>query len=203
MDVTMIPHEDHKAAENVLGTSAFIAGSMEDDDVFMEETFLSQESEDDLGIKRGQTTRDQPRAGFWIRSLALTIDIILISFMQSLFAWVIKIGIITGAGILEMHTETFVGLREFLITTIGASIFAFYFIFFHGTSGQTPGKKLFHIKVVGTNEKPIDIKKSVKRFLGYIVSALPLYFGFIMVAFNRKKQGLHDIIAHTHVIKTD
>ena len=203
MDVTLIPNEAHKAAENALGTSAFLAGSMEDDDVFMEEAFLPKAAEDDLGIKRVQTTKDQPRAGFWIRSLALTIDIILISLIQSIFAWAIKIGIITGAGILEMHTETFVDLKEFLITITGASIFAFYFIFFHGTSGQTPGKKLLHLKVVGTDEKPIDIKKSVKRFLGYIVSALPLYFGFIMVAFNRKKQGLHDIIAHTHVIKTD
>ncbi|MGA1791838.1 MAG: RDD family protein [bacterium] len=203
MDVTLIPHEAHKSAENALGTSALFAGSMEDDEVFMEEAFLPQESEDDLGIKRIQTTKDQPRAGFWIRSLAFTIDIILISLIQSIFAWAIKIGIISGAGILEMHTETFVDLREFLITIIGASIFAFYFIFFHGTSGQTPGKKLLHLKVVGTDEKSIDIKKSVKRFLGYIVSALPLYFGFIMVAFNRKKQGLHDIIAHTHVIKTD
>ena len=186
MDVSISPHVSRKAAKNPLGTSAFLAGSMEDDEVFMEEAFVPQESGEDLVAKRIQTTRDRSGAGFWIRSLAMIIDIILISFMQSIFAWVIKIGIITGAGILEMHAETFVDLREFLITITGVSILVFYFIFFHGTSGQTPGKKLLHLKVIGTDDKPVDMKKSVNRFLGYIVSALPLYFGFIMVAFNWK-----------------
>lgn len=203
MDVAISPHGSHKAAKSAMGDSGFFGGSMEDDEVFMEEAFLPRESGDDLGAKRIQTTKDQSRAGFWIRSLAMTIDIILISLLQSIFAWVIKIGIITGAGILKMHTETFFDLREFLITIIGVSILVFYFIFFHGTSGQTPGKRLLHLKVVGTDDKPIDMKRSVNRFLGYIVSALPLYFGFIMVAFNRKKQALHDIIAHTRVVKTD
>jgi len=203
MDVSLSPRDSNKSVKNALGASAFLAGSMEDDEVFMEEAFQPQESGDDPGAKRIQTTGDQSLAGFWIRSLAMTIDIILISLIQIIFAWVIKIGIITGAGILDVHARTFFDLREFLITIMGASIFAFYFIFFHASSGQTPGKKLLHLKVVGTDHKPIDMKKSVNRFLGYIVSALPLYFGFIMVAFNRKKQGLHDIIARTQVIKTD
>jgi uncharacterized RDD family membrane protein YckC len=37
--------------------------------------------------------------------------------------------------------------------------------------------------------------------LGYIVSALTLYIGFIWVAFDEHKQGLHDKIADTYVVK--
>jgi len=41
---------------------------------------------------------------------------------------------------------------------------------------------------------------NVAYFIGYIVGALTLVIGFLMVAFDDRKQGLHDKIANTYVI---
>ncbi|MFQ5987264.1 MAG: RDD family protein [Dehalococcoidia bacterium] len=38
------------------------------------------------------------------------------------------------------------------------------------------------------------------RYLGYIVCALTLGIGFLIIAFDDRKQGLHDKIANTYVI---
>ncbi|PIP08224.1 MAG: hypothetical protein COX51_04865, partial [Syntrophobacteraceae bacterium CG23_combo_of_CG06-09_8_20_14_all_50_8] len=38
------------------------------------------------------------------------------------------------------------------------------------------------------------------RWIGYFISALPLYIGFLWVAFDGKKQGWHDKLAGTVVI---
>ena len=39
------------------------------------------------------------------------------------------------------------------------------------------------------------------RYLAYLVSMLPLCFGFLWIAWDKKKQGWHDKIAKTYVIK--
>ena len=39
------------------------------------------------------------------------------------------------------------------------------------------------------------------RLVGYMVSGFVLYIGFLMIAFNPEKKGLHDMIAKTRVLK--
>jgi uncharacterized RDD family membrane protein YckC len=41
----------------------------------------------------------------------------------------------------------------------------------------------------------------VLRLACYLLSALPLYLGFVWIAFDRRKQGWHDKIAGTVVIQ--
>jgi uncharacterized RDD family membrane protein YckC len=43
----------------------------------------------------------------------------------------------------------------------------------------------------------------ILRFLGYFVSAFPLYLGFLWAALDRRKQGWHDKIARTIVIHSE
>ena len=174
----------------------------EDREESFEESVLSPAAPEDMEGAGIRSTKNQSYGGFWIRSLAFTIDMILISLIQTIFGGAVKLGIITGAGILEMNPKTLLDLREFLITICGVAIMAFYFIYFHGTTGQTPGKKVCGLKVIKMAGGPLGFKESTVRFFSYIVSALPLYFGFILVAFQRKKQGLHDLITRTYVIKT-
>jgi len=77
---------------------------------------------------------------------------------------------------------------------------AAYFSFFHGTTGQTPGKMLFGLKVVGQDDEAVSVEKAFLRWFGYIVSALPLMGGFLMALKDRNGQALHDKIADTLVI---
>lgn len=46
----------------------------------------------------------------------------------------------------------------------------------------------------------LSTKQSIIRYLGYYVSLIPLGVGFFWVAFDRKKQGWHDMMANSVVI---
>ena len=70
--------------------------------------------------------------------------------------------------------------------------------------GATPGKKLMKIKIVDAETfQTIDYKQGTIRFLGYILSSIIFLFGFLMVAFSKRKQGLHDIVSNTIVVNSD
>jgi uncharacterized RDD family membrane protein YckC len=60
---------------------------------------------------------------------------------------------------------------------------------------------LIGIKVVSTDGSPITIGKAVLRYIGYIVSSLIFCLGFLWVIWDADKQGWHDKIAGTYVVK--
>ncbi|QQS43511.1 RDD family protein [Candidatus Roizmanbacteria bacterium] len=85
---------------------------------------------------------------------------------------------------------------------LGMVVGAAYYIFFWvKQDGQTLGKKAMHIKVVRTDGKPMDWMTAGLRYIGYIVSGIPLLLGYIWILFDGKKQGWHDKIANTYVVK--
>ena len=57
------------------------------------------------------------------------------------------------------------------------------------------------IKVIRTDSSPVTIPYAFLRYLGYIICALTLCIGFIYIAFDDRKQGLHDKISDTYVVK--
>ena len=59
----------------------------------------------------------------------------------------------------------------------------------------TLGKMALGIKVVDLEGNRISFAKATGRYFGKAISFLILFIGFIMVAFTKKKQGLHDIMA--------
>jgi uncharacterized RDD family membrane protein YckC len=67
--------------------------------------------------------------------------------------------------------------------------------------GATPGKLAAGIRIVdaGTG-RPAPTRRLLLRLACYLLSALPLYLGFVWIAFDRRKQGWHDKIARTLVI---
>ena len=76
-----------------------------------------------------------------------------------------------------------------------------YCVGFWTWRGQTPGKMVMRIKIVKTDGSPIGIVGAILRWVGYFVSTIILLIGYIMIAWDSKKQGLHDKIAGTVVIK--
>ncbi len=77
-----------------------------------------------------------------------------------------------------------------------------YFTFFHGYTGQTPGKKLFGLKVVHTSGLPLTFGQAFLRWVGYVLSALPMSAGFLWAVIDKNKQGWHDKLSDTYVIHT-
>ena len=77
-----------------------------------------------------------------------------------------------------------------------------YFALMESSSMQaTLGKKLVGIKVTDARGDRISFWRAVGRYLGKIVSTMTLMIGFLMAAFTKKRQALHDMIASTLVLR--
>jgi len=79
-----------------------------------------------------------------------------------------------------------------------------YFILFWAfANGATPGMMLLKIRIVQTNGSKILFGQSVIRYIGFILSTLPFFIGFIWIFFDEKNQGWHDKIAKTIVVSDE
>jgi uncharacterized RDD family membrane protein YckC len=77
-----------------------------------------------------------------------------------------------------------------------------YRVFFIGYCGQTPGKMAVRVKVIRTDGTDVGyVRALLREVVGKFLSKLILGIGYLMVAFDSRKQGLHDKIADTYVVK--
>ena len=66
----------------------------------------------------------------------------------------------------------------------------------------TPGKQLIGARIVdSTTLGSPSSRQLVIRYLGYLLATLPLCLGFLWIAFDPRKQGWHDKLAKTVVIR--
>ncbi len=139
---------------------------------------------------------EQPKAGFWVRVVAALVDMFLVSGVQLILTFLLSMSISAlGEG---EHTLRIMPIAQLFSTVVGIT----YYVFFTGYCGQTPGKMAVRVKVIHTDSAPIGYGRAFFReVLGKFVSALLLGLGYLMVAFDTQKQGLHDKIADTYVVK--
>ncbi|WP_084349643.1 RDD family protein [Moraxella oblonga] len=135
---------------------------------------------------------DYEYAGFWIRAGASIIDNLLYALVT------IPIFVIMGSvGIIDVES-TSIGMVDYLSSIIMASIVIFCWIKYAGT----PGKRLLKLKVLDANTgENISVGQAILRYIGYIPSIFVLFLGLIWVAFDKNKQGWHDKIAKTVVVR--
>ena len=132
---------------------------------------------------------------FWRRFAALTIDTII------LYLFIIILSLI-GTRLMPID-DRFTWVAVIPYYGMALMINAAYFTYFHGISGQTPGKRLFSLRVVQAGGAHMTLGIAFLRWVGYIISKIPLFLGFIWAAFDGNKQGWHDKIAGTCVIRMD
>jgi uncharacterized RDD family membrane protein YckC len=66
----------------------------------------------------------------------------------------------------------------------------------------TPGKMLLKLRVVDAETgDTLTLPQAIGRYLAYIPAALVLFLGFIWVGFSGRKQGWHDMMAGTVVVR--
>jgi uncharacterized RDD family membrane protein YckC len=94
-------------------------------------------------------------------------------------------------------------IRKFLDDLgLGLGWSGLYFTFFTGlTGGQTPGKRLLGIRVLRLDGKPISWWISFERFGGYAAGLLTGLLGFFQILWDRNRQGVHDKLAETVVVR--
>ena len=77
-----------------------------------------------------------------------------------------------------------------------------YFPYFWTKTGQTPGMQIMHIKVVRDKDGgPITMGQAILRLIGFWVSSLVFYIGYIWIFIDKRQRGWFDLIAGTVVIK--
>lgn len=137
-------------------------------------------------------------AGFWIRVAANLIDGALVGAAYLLTALLmIGLGYVLPSGVVLLLSMAL----GFLV------VFAAYFLlllYLPATKGQTPGKKVFGLWIVGESTRPgapLGWSTAFLRWLGHFVCSLTAGIGYLMIAFTEKKQGLHDLIAKTRVVR--
>jgi len=149
----------------------------------------------------------QEYGGFWIRLVATLVDRLVIGAVAvPIFVTMVLPSLIKLIHEAEMNHEP---APELIASMVGASVF-YGLIVFVGqwlyealmtcSSWQaTLGKRLLHLIVVDEQGQRITFGRATGRFFAKILSSLILQIGFIMVAFTDRKQGLHDLMAHTLV----
>lgn len=136
----------------------------------------------------------EPRyAGFWIRTAASLIDTVLIMLVISpVLTLIYGKQYWTGESQL-LGTWDF--LLNYLLPAVAVILFWIY-------RSATPGKMLLDLVIVDAQSGGRPSKKQfIGRYLGYYVSVIPLFLGIIWVAFDRRKQGWHDKLANTLVVR--
>ena len=151
----------------------------------------------------GEDTVDEiaalPKAGFWIRVVATLVDAVVLTVLQVILSFLL--GLVTSGFNGGMTEQGMVAL-SLVYSLFGTMLSMAYYVTFTGHGGQTPGKMAVRVKVIRTDGADITYGRAFFReVLGKFVSGVLLCIGYIMVAFDSQKQGLHDKIADTYVIK--
>ncbi len=67
-----------------------------------------------------------------------------------------------------------------------------YTLFFLGGGGQTIGAMVLGFEVVRGDGAPLGYKRALLRYLGFLLSCLPLFLGLLMALADRQGRALHD-----------
>jgi len=141
-------------------------------------------------------------AGFWIRFVAW--------FLDALLLWVLNVGahsvirlsagfpvfpIWTWKNTLPMSLNCAEGLVGLVLSWL------YYALFESSAARGTPGKQALSLRVTDLYGRRISFARATGRFFARIVSWITLGIGFVMIAFTGRRQGLHDLIAETVVLK--
>jgi uncharacterized RDD family membrane protein YckC len=146
------------------------------------------------------------KAGFWRRLPAFIIDSIILQFLTEIIITPLKLNLDineTPFASIEDIIQNFEAFIVYGLFSLTVYIFlsCFYFTLFHGSTGQTIGKRIMGVRVVPAKNGGMTYKKAFIRYIGYIISEIPLFLGFLWIAFDKDKQGWHDKIAGTFVLK--
>ena len=158
-------------------------------------------------ITNSASSAAEPRyVGFWARFLAMFIDNIWVTIVM-----VLVLMAVFGQDFMAMMAMppdaspeaigmAVQGAAGSLLTQmlLPAALIVGFWVW----KAATPGKMVISAKIVDakTLGKP-STGQLIVRYIGYFISAFVFGLGFLWVAFDKRKQGWHDKIAGTLVVK--
>ena len=136
---------------------------------------------------------EQEYAGFWIRVGATLIDTVII-----IIVLMVPLSFIYGEQywLGDQYIRGFWDLMLGYVVPIVATIW--FWLRFLGT----PGKMALKLRVVDAKTgNKLSVGQAIGRYFAYILSILPFGLGFIWIGIDSRKQGWHDKLAGTVVIR--
>ena len=140
-------------------------------------------------------------AGFWVRFLGFVMDAIVLGMV----AGALVPAALPFAGQRAAMTDTQAALLPAATwVALGTLLSTVYFIGFWAWRGKTVGMMPFNMQVVRVSDgKKIGVARGLVRYVVGYISVIPWFLGLIWAAFDSRKQGWHDKIAGTVVIRPD
>jgi uncharacterized RDD family membrane protein YckC len=149
-------------------------------------------------LKEGGLAGDQKFAGFWVRSVALLLDNLVLQIplliLNVILSWVFNP---------LMESGSVLGQGLYLVLIFGLSLIlpALYEILMVTRYGGTLGKLAYNIVVVDTDGEFLTIGRSTGRHFAKKINDMVFYVTYFWVGFDREKRGLHDLICNTRVVR--
>jgi uncharacterized RDD family membrane protein YckC len=107
-----------------------------------------------------------------------------------------------GPGYQPKPEQLLVVVRFFGVSLLIGLVWSIvYDVVFIRRFAATPGKLLFGLRVVQADGQPMGVARIMARSLAKGVAGFTLGIGYLIVAFDEQKRGLHDFICATRVVK--
>ncbi|MBU2488675.1 MAG: RDD family protein [Proteobacteria bacterium] len=149
-------------------------------------------------LKQGvRPAMDVEYAGFWVRVAAKIVDGLLLGLVMSVIGFLMDPSgyhIFVGFKISDPNSFTWLDLIRTLLTLA-------YSTWFVGRFGATPGKMALKLRIMVADGSRVSYWRAMGRHFAEYLSAFILGIGYLMVAFDQEKRGLHDRICNTRVIR--
>ena len=145
---------------------------------------------------------DKPYVGFWRRVLAAIIDTIMMTAIMA--AVIVAVMPLLGVTLFEAGVDAETGIVTWFIA-LQLLPWAITFVY-EGVMQASPlqayvGKMAVGAIVTDVDGARLGYGRSFLRAICKVPSAITFAIGFLMVAFTPRKQGLHDVMAGTLVVK--
>ena len=141
--------------------------------------------------------------GFWRRLGAFVIDLVMIFLLCAVMA--VMAYVAYKVGLAAHNRRVSLGNASplvVLLTMAGLFLTTAYFVLFHGMDGQTIGKVVFHLRVVGADRQRISYRRALLRWLGTVgFGVASIGLSLLWILWSREKRGWHDFLARTWVIR--
>lgn len=155
-------------------------------------------------------------AGFWKRLAAAWIDclvkvaiLIICDYIYGVFYWddiatSALAKAVTDLDAIVEKANARNAIRQVHVFLISLAVVWIYYAVFESSRKQaTLGKLAVEIKVTDLHGNRVGFFRASGRFFGKFVSATIFGIGYLMAAFTKRKQGLHDMMAGCLVIRRD
>ena len=141
-----------------------------------------------------------PYQGFWIRVVGQSIDCVIASII-----YVVLLNVLDPSALLDSEGGGLFSLGIFLVLSLWWLVWITYSTIMVGAWGATLGKLTVGIRVRTVDQEPVGYGRALARhaslYACFLIFSVLLIAAILTVAFSSKRQGLHDMIAGTVVVK--